>query len=90
MKTKFIVSCIAVTTCFAGVLSYQRMVRESGLTDIQMANIEALAQNESSKGKPCYNTITSHEGSLVRYCPTCSYVEGIDTWYSRLSYCNGK
>lgn len=44
MKTKLIASCIAMTVA-ADFLSYDRLSQDSMLTDIQLANIEALAQD---------------------------------------------
>ena len=57
-------------------------------SEIFMANIEALAQNESGSGKTtCYHTITSKDSSRVIYCGTCTYVDGTDSWISGTGKC---
>ena len=46
-----------------------------GLSDVSLANVEALAKNESGDNLACWKTITSKgEGNLthVTYCPSCS------------------
>lgn len=56
------------------------------LSDIQLANVEALVHDES-EAKACYETITSKDGCQVRYCPTCTFVPGTDVIYAKEKTC---
>lgn len=52
-----------------------------------MANIEAIANGETTEELTCYNTITSKDGCKVRYCSTCEYIDGTDPWNAPSSKC---
>lgn len=54
---------------------------------VNMSNVEALANGEAGGTKTCYNTITSKEGSQVRYCATCTFIDGAASWVSGSSTC---
>lgn len=58
-------------------------------TPDEIANIEALSENESNEEKKtCYNTITSQDGCQVRYCNTCEYLDNsTKTWYAPSDKC---
>lgn len=54
-----------------------------------LQNVEALSQDESGKKKyTCYSTITEKDGCMVRYCQTCEYIPGTDTWYAPSHKCS--
>lgn len=59
------------------------------VSDVAIANIEALTSEESVKGEKytCYESIHTKDGCQVRYCGTCEYVPGTDRWYSKASEC---
>ena len=69
MKRNIIKSImVAVFAIFAGYNVYQANVKTEELSDIMMANVEALAQNENNKNYDCippYDKYTcSYEGSI--------------------------
>lgn len=84
-KKTYIATIITVAVCAAGfvVTKSNKTASEKTLD----ANVEALTSGENGNTKVCYNSITSKDGSMARYCPTCSYVPGTDTWYSISSTC---
>lgn len=91
MKKRFIsiILGVAVVT----VATWNILGNEVTLSDLALENTEALAAGEvvggggeGSKSK-CYNTITTKEGCLVKYCQTCSYVSGTYTWTSGTGSC---
>ena len=43
-------------------------------------------KNKTGK-KEYFNTITSDPAHQVRYCPTCDFVPGTDTWYAPADKC---
>ena len=86
MKKKFFVCLVSSATvmtllCLLGTNEGEKS------SDLSLANVEALAAGENSGGKNCYNTITSKDGAKVRYCPTCSFIDGTDPWYAFSSKC---
>ncbi len=71
---------------YAGYAAYDKatMIDEERL---MRANIEALTTFEINNNT-CYNSITTKEGSQVRYCGTCTYVENSTyTTFSGTSSC---
>ena len=65
-----------------GLAAYDK----SSMSELMNANVEALTRNETGK-KECFNTITSDPAHQVRYCPTCDFVPGTDTWYAPADKC---
>lgn len=61
--------------------------QDNSLLEISLANIEALANDESGTGETCYNSITTKESHKVLYCGTCTYVYGTDSWFSGTGKC---
>ena len=88
MKKKFFsVAIVAVIALGAG-WNVMQSENEKDLSDLILANVEALANSETGGGKRvCYHTITSKEGSQVRYCQTCDWVDGTSSWVSSTSEC---
>ena len=84
MKKVFFTFLLASAGFVASLILLETSTKDS--SDLSLANIEALAAGENG-GKTCYNTITSKDGAKVRYCPSCSYVDGTDTWYALSSKC---
>lgn len=84
---KKLIFVVLGTTAFL-VTAYRAGIstESENLSDIQLANVEALVQNESTD-RTCYSTITSKEGCQVRYCPTCTFISGTDTWYAPRHSC---
>lgn len=63
------------------------------LSALQLANIDALASSDEALGTevPCYGTITKKEGSKIRYCAICEWVDNsTDAWYSFQKKCTVK
>jgi hypothetical protein len=88
MKKKILggiaVMAIAAVTAF----NVNFTTQDNNLSDISLANVEALAQNESGTGgKTCYKTVTTKDSSKIFYCGTCSWVDGTDSWVSGTSTC---
>ena len=56
---------------------------------IFQANIEALMHQEGdpAHGELCYNSITAKKSSLVVYCGTCTYVNGVAIIFSSSDIC---
>lgn len=85
---KIILGGIAVLAITATVVFNVNLnAQGEKLSDVSLANIEALADGEGSGSNTCYNTITTMEGSQVRYCGTCTYVNGTASWVSGKSTC---
>lgn len=61
------------------------------MSDLTLANIEALANTEDSGEKGtgvCYKTITTKENSKILYCGTCTFIENAtDSWISGKGEC---
>lgn len=79
-KSKIAMLIVAVSAIFAGYNMYQAE-KYDGMSDIMLANIEALADGESSSG--CYPTICNkscqrgnvtyiYEYSSKCYCSLCT------------------
>ena len=69
MKKNIIKSAmIAVVAIFAGYNMYQSNMNSKNLSDVMLANVEALAQDENNKNYDCippYDKYTcSYEGNL--------------------------
>ncbi|MCD8093622.1 MAG: NVEALA domain-containing protein [Bacteroides sp.] len=91
MKKKLMRATLAVV--FAAVAGYGLYVSQrdnGGMSDLALANIEALAAGEGSgQTLKCYKTISSNGGGMmthVTYCGTCSPILAIS--YSNQWQCN--
>lgn len=73
---------------FAGAKAYEHSQKNIS-EDLLLQNVEALSQVTEETGEKftCYNTITKKDGSKVRYCATCTFVDGTDVWYSSKDEC---
>lgn len=90
--TIFVSLLVAMVCCYLSYAGSITMDKYS-LDALQLANIDALASSDEAPGTevPCYNTITKHTGSKVRYCGTCDWVdESTDAWYSFQKKCTVK
>ena len=76
---------IAAIAIFAGYNMYQSNMNSKKLSDVMLANVEALAQSEGFVDDgTCYNSISTAAGSQVRYCGTCTFIpNSIGDWGSK-------
>jgi hypothetical protein len=90
MKRKLFFTAIAFTVIGTASFTWFASGKAETEETILDRNVEALASGEDSgTGKACYSSITAKDGCMVRYCPTCSFVSGTDTWYSIHQTCTG-
>ena len=77
MKTNFMkVAFVAAIAFVSSITVFNSLKPEIELSDIALANVEALADGESFVDDgTCYNTISAAAGSKVRYCGTCTFIE---------------
>lgn len=89
MNKKFLGAlCLAIACAGAAFFSNGYFAASSSSNLLFLENVEALSNSESGgSGRTCYSTITSKAGCQVRYCPTCSFVSGTDTWYAPSHTC---
>lgn len=82
----------SIMTVVVSTVGYLGMTANKTESEIALdANVEALATGETTNdGETCYNTITSKDGCQVRYCPTCKFISGTDTWYAISDKCKPK
>ena len=85
LKTMVAVVCV-IATGMGGMKAYNAS-NQSEASMLLAENVEALASGES-KGGICYNTITTKDGCMVLYCPSCTYLPGTYTWNSGVGNCN--
>lgn len=73
---------------FAGAKAYEHSQKNIS-NDLLLQNVEALSQatEETDKKFTCYKTITEKDGCKVRYCQTCTFIDGTDVWYSLKDEC---
>ncbi len=65
----------------------------SGLSDVQLANIEALSNGENYEAKKykCYTSFKYETGSLVVNCLNCSFLQNYtDSFWNLHDYCYRK
>lgn len=87
-KKSIMLSCIAAVAIVAIVGKKTFQSHAFATSNLLMQNVEALSQQEENKkAYTCYNSVTSKNGCQVRYCSTCSYIPGTDTWYAISSTC---
>lgn len=86
---KYILSIAVIATAAIAGWNYQQSQNETVLSDLALANIEALASGEGERGTgTCYHTITSQPGSKILYCGTCTYIEeSTNSWVSGTGEC---
>ena len=88
MKKVLLSSIFAVALiATAGYGVNKSMKSDANLSDLALANVEALADGESGDGEDCYNTITTKRASKVLYCGTCSWVDGTSILFSGTDKC---
>lgn len=75
MKKIFVsVAILAITAVAAFNVNFN--CQEDSVATLGIANVEALANDESVAGKTCYKSITTKASSQVIYCGTCTWVPG--------------
>ena len=86
---KIILSIAVIATAAIAGWNYQQNQTNTELSDLALANIEALASGEGERGTgTCYHTITSQAGSKILYCATCTYIEeSTNSWISGKGEC---
>lgn len=52
-----------------------------------LSNVIAISSTDEMLVE-CYNTITTHESKMVRYCGSCSFVPGDNALFSGKSKCD--
>ena len=91
MKKKiFMLSCtaaVAIAT-FVGKKTFESKAFASDALLTQ--NVEALSSGVDGGKQPveCYNSITTHKASQVRFCGDCSWHDGTYTTTSLSGKCN--
>jgi len=83
LSSIFAVALIATTSYGVN----KSMNSEANLSDLALANMEALADGESGGGDLCYNSITTKRASKVLYCGTCTWVDGTSSFFSGTGKC---
>lgn len=82
-----------VAVCAVAGWNYQQSEQSKGLSELALANIEALARVEGDTGQSgrgtCYKTITTKKGSKILYCGTCTYIrDSTDSLISGTGVCD--
>jgi hypothetical protein len=73
MKKKYI-SIFSVTgITVLGLFNVGLNLNSHKLSDVSLANVEALASGESGVQKDCWDTITAAVAQYVDYCPVCDH-----------------
>ena len=73
MKNKIFLACAALVVSAAAVIGV-KAYNYSQLTDLALANIEALSTDIEGPVTYCYNDIVGADGMYVVYCPICPNV----------------
>ena len=73
---------LVMATIIVATFFLMKENREENISDITLANIEALAQSEGFiDDGTCYHSISTAAGSQVRYCGTCTFIpNSIGNW----------
>ncbi len=89
MKKVTIVSAFCAVVLSATSYFGNRHASEASESDLFLANVEALSENESGKHKmKCYTSLKFEEGSAVVECTTCKLlVNHTDSWYNLHDWC---
>lgn len=73
---------------FAIILAGTFSFMNSGSQVFGQASVEPVPGGGEGEEKPCWNSITTKNGSMVRYCGTCDWVNNAtDSWYTWESSC---
>ena len=80
---------IAAATAILAAATATAILANRNTDHIFQANIEALMNQEGdpAHGELCYNSITAKKSSLVVYCGTCTYVNGVAIIFSSSDIC---
>lgn len=80
---------IAAATAILAAATATTILANRNTDPIFQANIEALMHQEGdpAHGELCYNSITAKKSSLVVYCGTCTYVNGVAIIFSSSDIC---
>ena len=70
MKRKLFMACAALVVSAAAVVGV-KAYNYSQMSDLALANIEALSAGEENATDYCYNEIVAADGMSVVYCPLC-------------------
>ena len=77
MRKKILFSAAAVAVM--GVASFAALTSNNHsreLSDLELANIEALTDDESGPDSGiCWDSIKEEQGSKIFYCATCSWID---------------
>ncbi|WP_118194491.1 NVEALA domain-containing protein [Albibacterium indicum] len=87
MKKKILTASAAIVVALFAAINLNIKKDDNNISMLTMNNIEALATGEEDDKETCYNTITTKEGSQVRYCQTCEFVDGTYAWNSSSDKC---
>ena len=87
MKKKFFgvvaVLVIAVVTAWNVNLGS----KTNGMSNVMLADVEALADESSSGGKDCWDTVTNATDQFTFYCGSCSSVPGKPSAFASQKKC---
>jgi hypothetical protein len=86
-KKIFLAVAIAAIVMVSGLNISRSMNDSTPVSDMELANIEALAQDEGGGGTVCHDTITTAVAQQVLYCGTCTYIAGKPSTYSSSKKC---
>lgn len=78
-----VILAIAATTTFNVNLTS----KTNGISNVMLANVEALADESSGEGKDCWDTITTATAQSTLYCGTCSSVSGKPSAFASQKKC---
>lgn len=90
MKKKIVVAALVVTVAVGAAWNINQVSNESGISDLMLGNIEALAEeNDGGNTYACWSTVSTSSGSSVfhdkTYCSTCQPVPA--TWWDNQGLC---
>jgi hypothetical protein len=90
MKKKIRSIAFVVAIAAAATWNFSQSKAKVDLSDLALANVEALAseENDDRTGKLCYKSITTGESLLILYCGTCTYLPGKEAAFSGTGKCN--
>ena len=80
MKKNFRIAMVAMVMAVAGYGVFFNQSKESGMSELALANVEALATGESGHSVTCYTTFTGadwvHKDQYFVDCYTCKRDKG--------------
>jgi len=71
MKRKIIGLIAVAAIALTMALNMNLNAKNNSLSDISLANVEALARVEEKGGEPCNDGWRSEVGALLRWCVDC-------------------